>query len=412
MLLQTVQIIDKTSPFHLQRTDIYFQQGTIVAIGDALKVPENTPIIDCHELSMSAGWVDMCAWSGGVGYEHREDFSSLCRAAAAGGFTEVLILPNMQPFVQHKESIGYIRSQSQLGVQLLPIAGLSVQGQGEEMTELLDMYHAGAVAFSDGLLPVTNTALLLKCLLYLQHCNGLLINRADEKHLSKYGQMNESEISVFLGLKGIPHLAEVLGLQRDLHLLGYTGGRLHVSCISTAESVALIREAKTRGLAVSCDIAAHQLSFLDQAMQSFDTNLKVKPPFRGEADRQALLQGLVDGTIDHVCSAHLPCDEEGKKLEFDLADFGCIGLETAFGAIRKATATYLPLPDLIEKMTTKPRQLLNLPQQRIAIGEKANCTLFHPNQTWTFSAAAIVSKSQNSPFVGQTLQGKVVKVFS
>jgi dihydroorotase len=409
MFLQNVQIIDKTSPFHLKRSNVLIADGQIAAIGNELSPTTHQPVMDCLQLSLSVGWVDMCAWTGGVGYEHREDFASLCRAAAAAGFTEVLVLPNMQPFVQHKEAIGYIRSQSQLGVQLLPIGGLSMQGQGEEMTELLDMHHAGAVAFSDGLLPMTNTALLLKCLLYLQHCNGLLINRADDKHLSKYGQMNESEVSVFLGLKGIPHLAESLGLQRDLQLLAYTGGKIHFSCISTAEAVQFIRQAKAQGLAVSCDIAAYQLSFLDQALQSFDTNFKVKPPFRSEADRLALLEGLTDGTIDHVCSAHLPCDTESKNLEFDLADFGIIGLETAFGAIRKATAHCLALPDLIEKLTTNPRKLLNLPQPRIAVGEKANLTLFNPDKEWIFEATAIESKSKNTPFVGQTLLGKVEK---
>jgi dihydroorotase len=412
MFLKSVQVIDKTSPFHLQRIDIAIEGGKITEMAKELIPNPNTEILACSELSISAGWIDMCAFSGEVGQEYREDFTSLCKAAAAGGFTEVLVLPNTQPTVQHKEAIKYIRSQSQNQVSLLPIAALSLQTAGEEMTELLDLHYAGAVAFSDGLVPVTNTSLLVKCLLYLQHTNSLLINRPDDKYLSKYGQMNESEVSVYLGLKGIPPIAEAMGIARDLKLLAYTQGKLHFSCISTAESVALIRQAKAEGLAVTCDIAAYQLSFLDSDLQNFDSYLKIKPPFRGENDRTALLEGLADGTIDHVCSAHIPCDEETKNLEFDLADFGSIGLETAFGAIRKATAQTLALPTLIEKLTTNPRNLLNLPNPTIEIGAKANLTLFNPDVNWTFEAKDIVSKSKNTPFVGQVLQGKVIKTWN
>ena len=285
---------------------------------------------------------------------------------------------------------------------------------------MLDLHHAGAVAFSDGTHPLQNPDLLLKTLQYLQPIDGLLMNRPEETLLTRFGQMHEGVQSTLLGLKGIPAIAEELMVERDLRLLEYVVGAkgntvphalnpmssaLHFSTISTARSVELIRQAKVQGMPVSCDVAAHQLVFDDSALAGFDTNLKVNPPFRLPQDVSALWAGLADGTIDAIVSDHLPQDAESKNLEFDQAEFGIIGLETVFAAL----ITYnreLSLTQLVDKLTTRPRQILRLPPAHIAEGEPATLTLFDPDRTWVYDRTH--SKSKNSPFLGQTFTGRVI----
>jgi dihydroorotase len=411
ILLTAAKIVDSTSPYHLQTVDVWLHNGKIAAIGQNLQGNAATIKQNCQGLSLSTGWVDMGAVCGEVGNEYREDFVSLAKAAQKGGFTQVGVLPNTNPVVQSKESIAFIRSKSSENVTFLPIAAASLDLKGEDLTEVLDLYKAGAVAFSDGLLSITNTAMLHKALLYLQHTGAVLINRPDDKHLTKWGVMHEGNAAVHLGLKGMPSIAEHLGIQKDLKMLEYTGGKLHFSCISTAESVKMIAEAKAKGLAVTCDIAAYQLSFLDEDLYGFDTNLKVKPPFRTATDRQALLNGLADGTIDAVISAHCPLDIEAKELEFDLADYGIIGLETAFASLWSATHHQLSITQVIDKLTVAPRKILQLPNISIQENSPIDLTLFSETTQWTFSQKDIVSKSKNTPFVGKTLTGKVMRTF-
>jgi dihydroorotase len=306
------------------------------------------------------------------------------------------------------------------------IGAITKKAAGEDFTEMLDLHHAGAIAFSDGHHPLQNPDLLLKTLQYLHPINGLLMNRPEETLLTQFGQMHEGVQSTLLGLKGMPALAEELMIERDIRLLDYVYGgeghgaeelgvgneecksqspALHFSTISTARAVELIRQAKAAGLPVSCDVAAHQLVFDDTALAGFDTNLKVNPPFRSAEDVTALWNGLADGTIDAIVSDHTPQDAESKNLEFDLAEFGIIGLETAFAAV----ITYnrdIPLEQLIDKFTTRPRQILRLPASRLAEGKPACLTLFDPTGQWTFDRTK--SKSKNSPFLHQTLTGRVI----
>jgi dihydroorotase len=411
-LLKNVHIIDSFSDFHLQTVNVLIDNDIIGAIS-ATNIPigENVEVIESSQYSLSTGWVDMCVYSGESGAEHKETFVSLSQAAQAGGFTDIAIHPNTTPIVQTKEMVRFVKAHSNPQLTLHPIAALSINLLGEEMTDFLDLHAAGAVAFSDGLQAITNTAMLTKSLLYLQHIDGLLMNRPDDKYLSKYGLMHEGEISTYLGLKGMPAIAEVLGIVRDLKILAYTGGKIHFSTISTAESVQLIREAKQQGLQVTCDIAAHQLAFLDSDLQDFDTNLKVNPPLRTEKDRQALLAGLQDDTIDCIVSAHTPCDEESKAVEFDMADFGMIGLQTCFAAARTATKNILTLQKLIEKFTINPRKILQLSQPAIKVNKKTKLTLFSPNEKTTLSKQDILSLSYNSPFIGKQQEGKVIRTF-
>jgi dihydroorotase len=295
-------------------------------------------------------------------------------------------------------------------VQIYPMANLTIDAKGEEMTEMLDLHHAGAIAFTDANKPVWNTGVMAKALQYLQPFNGLLINHAEEQELTKYGQMNEGYISTYLGLKGIPKLAEELMIARDIELLRYSGGKIHFSRVSSPKSLELIKAGRKSGLTITCDIAVHQLIFSDKDLTTFDSNLKVNPPLRSKETVAVLWKALADGVIDVIVSDHTPQDEESKKLEFDQAAFGMLGLETAFAAIN--TSGKLELAKLIAKFTTAPREILQLPQPQIAEGAKANLTLFDPKHEWRYEEKMIKSKSKNTPFVGRNFKGRVKAVFN
>lgn len=410
-------IIDAKSDFNGQIKDILIEDGKIRKIADTI-VEKADKFIEGNNLHVSTGWIDLRVSPKDPGYESKEDLVTLCHAAEAGGFTTIVTLPNTKPVVQTKESIAYYKGFSKTqAVDILPAAAVTKNCEGKDFTEMLDLNNAGAIAFTDGDHPLWNADILLKTLQYLYPIDGLLMNRPEEATLSLFGQMHEGIESTLLGMKGIPSTAEELIIMRDLKLLEYaysqviekkTNSALHFSTISTARAVELIREAKAKGLPVSCDIAAHQLAFTDADLKEFDTNLKVNPPFRSKADIEALLAGLADGTIDAIVSDHNPHDEESKNLEFDMADFGIIGLETAFAVAN--TYGQLPIEALIEKLTTNPAGLLRLTSNTISEESPANLTVFNPDQEWTFTEKDIRSKSKNTPFVGHKLKGKVLAI--
>jgi dihydroorotase len=410
--LPSVRIICPGESLNEQTKQIILQDGFIHSIGDPGDVlAEKVDVrLEGENLHLSPGWLDMRTAAREPGYEHQEDLFSVREAAAAGGFTEISVLPNTHPVVHSKEAVAYLRSRwPDHPVKVHPVAAVSLEAKGKDLTEMIDLHRAGAVAFSDGTQPVWHSDILLKTLQYLQTFGGLLINRPEDKLLTQYGNMHEGVAATMLGLKGMPALAEEMMVARDLRLLEYTGGKIHFSCISTAGAVQQIREAKARGLAVTCDMAAHQIAFEDTALSEFDTNLKVNPPFRGEADIQALWAGLADGTIDAVVSDHSPLDEESKQLEFDLAEFGIIGLETAF-AVLNTHNQKLSVSQLIEKLSVNPRKILGLPLPPIREGTLANITIFDPEAQWTFTGKDIRSKSANTPFVGASFRGRVIGI--
>lgn len=369
-------------------------------------------VFDASGMGVSTGWTDMRAVLCEPGFEHKDDLRSLQRSAAAGGFTAVAVLPNTKPAIQTKESVRFVRTASEGPVALLPIAALSKDCAGQEMAELYDLHHAGAIAFSDGLQTARNAGLVKNALLYLKSFNGLLIDTPDEESISLYGQMHEGAASTRLGMKGIPALAEEMAIRRQLALAEYTGAAIHFSVISAAGSVELIRQAKARGIAVTCDTSAHHLFFTDEDLFSFDTFLKSKPPFRTEQDRQALWQGIREGVIDAVVSAHQPQDQESKELEFDLADFGLLGLETTFAALRTAAPADIETKYLLGLLTTGPARILSKSLPALQDGAPANLTLFHPEMEWTPTAADFHSFSGNTPYVGRPLKGRPLAVWN
>jgi dihydroorotase len=416
VLVKNACILDPSSSFHKKTMDVAVVGGLISAISQKIEIFDFDEVIDGENIYISTGWVD-----GGVHYkdpgeEWLENLESLQEAALAGGITTVIGFPNTHPTVQSKESLSYFKNFSKYNLlQLLNLGAVTKGCEGKDFTDMMDLHYNGAVGFSDGKNSIQSSDILLKTLQYLEPLGTLLVNKSEDKYLSMFGQMHEGITSTMLGLKGIPSAAEEIMIMRDLKLLEYSGIKsdkplLHFSTISTEESVNLIREAKKKGLPVSCDIAAHQLAFTDESLIDFDTDLKVFPPFRSKSDIEALKKGLQDDTIDMIVSDHNPLDAEHKNVEFDVADFGVIGTQTLFSVIN--TFSDLDLEMIIEKITTNPRRLFGLESPGIEVGKAANLTVFQSMNTSNFSESGIKSISKNSPFKGKVLNGSVLAVFN
>ncbi len=409
ILIQNAEILDPNSPFHQKEKNVLINNGRIAEIGD--KNYSADKVVKADGMKLSTGWFDLGTYVGDPGLEHKEDLDSVSKAAAAGGFTEIAVLPNTSPSVQTKNEVSYItRGNDTRLVEIHAMAAVTKNNKGEELTEMIDLHEAGAIAFTDGLKPIWHTDILLKALQYLQKFNGILIDHPEDIWLNMFGQMHEGINSTMLGLKGMPRIAEDIMVSKNLELLGYAGGRLHMARLSSGKAIDLIRAAKKK-LNVSCDIAAYQPLLDDSHLSDFDTNYKVNPPLREKVDNDALIKALKDGTIDIICSGHIPHEDESKELEFDLADFGIINLQT-FGSNLVSLSKSVDWSVLLEKVTVNPRKLLNLEIPRIDVEEKANLTLFDPNRSWTLDEKTNLSKSKNSPWYGKEVTGKVVAVFN
>ncbi|HPI05358.1 MAG TPA: dihydroorotase [Saprospiraceae bacterium] len=407
ILLQKAHIVDGSRESKPQ--DILIRNGRIESISSHIEAEKNTKVWSSPHLCVSPGWFDVGVQTGDPGFEHREDLRTVAAAAAKGGFTAIAPFPNTQPAIHSKSEILYIRNTTAgLGVHFYPIGAVSLECAGKDLAELYDMHASGAVAFSDGKKSVQDAGLLLRAMQYTRAFNGLILNEPHHKTIASGGQMHEGTMSTSLGLKGLPSLAEEIMVQRDLSLLEYSEGRLHIHLISTAKSVDMIRAAKKAGLQVTCSVAVANLFFTDAELRDFDSNWKLLPPLRAQSDADALIEGLADGTIDFIVSNHSPWDEEAKNLEFPYADFGMIGLETVFALCRTFGDKKLPLPLLVEKLSLAPRRIFGLPVPEIKEGEKAELTVFDPTESYTFSVENIGSKSRNTPFLGRKMQGKVL----
>lgn len=409
-LILEAKILDPQSASHRKTTNILIKDGLITYLGNSK--PKADKLINESGLILTPGWLDLQANFCDPGDEHKEDLVTGRNVAMAGGFTEVAVLPNTKPVIQSKNDIEYIKRDNENSlVQLWPIAAISKNTEGEDFTEILDLEAAGAVAFSDGLHPLWNTDLLQKSMQYVQKFDGLVIDRAQEKWLSQFGVMNEGVNSALLGMKGVPALAEEAAVARDIQILEYAGGKIHLSNLSSSKSVSLVRKAKKKGLQITCDVAIHQLIYTDDTVLEFDSNYKVDPPFRGKKDIKSLIKGLNDGTIDAIVTAHQPQDEENKKLEFDQAANGMNNMQVMLPMLNMLKKE-IPLEILISKLTSGPRSILGFENPVIEKGAKANVTLMSPNMKWVFDKKTNASKSINSPLFGEELTGKVVAVFN
>lgn len=402
LLLKNALIFDSQSSFHNKKRDILIENGVITDIGNNLSAKNSK---DLKGQIVTPGLIDLFAHFNEPGFEHKETLASGIEAAAFSGFTDICVVPNTDPVIESKSDVIFLKSKSSQGVSIHPIAAVSEGTRGENLTEILDLNSAGAIAFSDGLQPIWNSELLLKALQYVQKFDGLIINRAKDLHLSQHSHMHEGVVSTSMGIKGEPALSEELSLKRDIEILRYAGGRMHFTHLSTAKSVELIKEAKKSGLQVTCDVAIHQLLYTDQYLLPFDSSLKVDPPFRTEKDRKALINGVKSGVIDAIVSSHQPQDIENKELEFDLAAFGMCSLPTLFSNLIKLEPQ-LPLEVSIERLTKGPRAILRMDEIKIEKGSVARLAIFDRSKEWIFNSTINPSFSNNSPLLGETMKGK------
>lgn len=408
ILLKSTTIIDESSKHHFKKRDVLIENGKISKIAAKIPTSEQMKEISLKNLHISQGWFDSSVSFGEPGFEERENVENGLKTAAYSGFTSVAVNANSFPVTDSKGHIKYIKSKGEgNAVNLYPIGALTIGSKGVDLAELYDMQNEGAVAFYDYKNPIANANLLKIALQYTQNFNGLVQSFPFDKSVARNGMVNEEENSTRLGLKGIPALSEELQLIRDLYLLEYTGGKLHIPTISTKKSVELIRAAKKKGLNVSCSVAVFNLLLTDDVLGEFDTSYKLLPPLRTKDDVKALIKGLKDGTIDGVTSDHNPIDLEHKKIEFDHAYFGSIGLESSFGAINSV----LDIEQSIVKLTSL-KDNFSVTSDTIEEGNKATITLFNPELSWEFSEKDIVSTSKNAALLGQKLKGKAYGIFS
>ncbi len=408
LILRNTTIIDKESSFNKKTVDILISDGIIQKIGNQLENPNQFEEINIPNLHISSGWFDTSVCFGEPGFEDSETISNGLDVAAKSGFTGVMLQPNTNPVNDNQSQIHFVKQKSTgKATELFPIGALTKNCEGKDLAEIFDMKKAGAIAFGDYNKNISNANLMKIALQYAQDFDGQIIAFCQDEHIKGNGVVNEGINSTKLGLKGIPNLAEELIIERNLFLLEYTGGKLHIPTVSTAKSVELIRKAKEKNLNVTCSVAVHNLFLTDELLQEFDTRHKVLPPLRNDVDRLALINAVLDDTIDCITTDHNPIDIEHKKMEFDLAKFGTIGLESAFGALN----SILPLEKIIEKLTSGKRIFINENNQ-ISEGSKANITLFTIDNEWIFNKENILSKSKNSAFLGQKMKGKVIGIYN
>lgn len=410
-IIRSAVIIDPHGPHHQQKKDLLIENDRIVRIAD--NIDGDAEEFTAENLHVSLGWFDMRVNFCDPGFEHREDICTGLQAARKGGFTGVGLVPSTAPPLSTRSQIDYVRNQARgSSIELYPYGTISADRNGEQLAELYDMQRSGAVAFTDHKRAMVNASLMSTALLYAKNFDGLIMSFPHEASMCHRGQMHEGEVSTRLGLKGLPALAEELMVARDLYLCEYNDARIHFTGISTRSGVDLIRQAKKRGLKVSCDVYAHNLVLTDDALVDFDQQKKVLPPFRDEDHRQALIEGLKDGTIDAICSDHSPQDVEQKHTEFEHAAFGIINLESCFGLLNKVLHRELEISEIILKIAKQPRKLLGLETPLIEENAPANLTFFNPDAEWTFEHSDIRSKSANTPFIGTVLKGRALAVYN
>lgn len=411
ILIKQARIVDPSSPFNGQIQDLLIEDGLITRIGTGISVTADH-VVGHQGLHVSPGWMDIFADFADPGYEFRETLETGAAAAAAGGYTDVMVIPNTQPSIQSRPNVEYLMQKSRsLPVTVHPIGAITRQTEGKELAEMYDMRGGGAIAFSDGIHCIQSAGLLVKALQYVKAFNGVLVQVPDDKSINPQGQVNEGIVSTQMGLPGKPMMAEELIVSRDIELARYAGSRLHFTGVSSPQSIACINHGKETGADISCSVTPYHLFFCDEDLAGYNTNLKVNPPLRTRTDREELKKALADGSIDCIATHHLPQEYDSKVVEFEYARFGMIGLQTSYAALNTA------LPGIsqekwVELLAINPRKIFGLPCPVIKEESAAVLTLFDPQLEWTFTEKDILSKSRNSAFTGQSFKGKPLGVIN
>lgn len=406
IILKSAKVINVESKHNGSKQDILISEGKIKKIASSI-TDKNAKIISIKNLHVSTGWFDSSVSFGEPGYEERETLLNGADVAAKSGFTDLLLNPCTKPVLDNQTDISFIKSKSSnSSCNIHPLGALTLSSESKDLAELFDMKNSGAVGFYDFKKPILSSNLLKTALLYSQSFNSVIMSFPQDNSVAKGGLINEGVVSVNYGIKGIPNFAEEIQIARDLHILEYTGGKLHIPTISTKKSLELIKKAKSKGLNVTCSVAVHNLIFNDKKLKDFDTRFKVLPPLREENDRIALVNGVKTGLIDMVTSDHIPIDLENKKTDIENAKYGTVGLESFFGSL-------LSLFDLNQtiEILSKGREIFNIEKPKLEVGSKASLSLFITND-YEFSKADILSKSRNSAFLGMKMKGKPIGIIN
>lgn len=399
-----------------QMADILIEDGKIhtidVNLQPTLKNPESVTIIDAKGLIVCPGFIDLHVHFREPGFEYKETIATGVDSAVAGGFTTVCCMPNTNPVNDSQSITDFILRQAKIAdkARVFPIGAITKGSKGEELAEIGELHQAGCVAISDDGIPVMNSLVMRRAMEYARAFDLPVIDHCEDSHLSAGGAMNEGIVSTELGIPGIPNAAEEVMVARNIFLAELTQSRLHLPHVSTIGSVRLLREAKSRGVSVTAEACPHHFSLTEEAVRTFDTNAKMNPPLRTDADVQAVKGALKDGSIDVIATDHAPHAVHEKQRQFDNAPFGIIGLETALPlTLNLVQEGILTLEQAIAKLTCEPARVFKLPFGTLALGADADVTLIDPKKSWTLDPKRLRSKSRNTPFAGWTMKGQVVK---
>ena len=414
LVIKNGRVIDPANGLD-EPKDLLIQKGRIKALESpgniSFDTGEKPSIIDAKGCVVSPGLIDMHVHFREPGFEYKETIKSGCQSAAAGGFTSVAVMPNTNPVNDTRAVTEHILSLARAEgiINVYPIAAITQKLEGERLSEMADLKDAGAIAFSDDGRPVMNNELMRRAFEYSKMFKLPLIQHSEMLDLTEGGCMNEGMVSTELGLKGMPAEAEDIMVYRDIALLEKTGGRLHVAHISSKNSVDLVRQAKSRGLSVTCEVAPHHFTLTDEAVRGYNTNTKMSPPLRAIDDVEAIKEGLQDGTIDIIATDHAPHDIADKQVEYQNACFGIVGLETALPlSLKLVDEKILSMGDVIKKLTSTPADIFNLEAGSLSLGNEADILIFNPSLEYSIDISKFHSKSKNSPFDGWKVKGKVI----